>query len=313
MTTPTGRAKAMNMPSNVQKLIDKVLEENPMHRRILTAALEKLTTEEFRLLDSYLSFWLEKGLTVDYLAEAYNTHTVSTVREQSYFQKHGKYRYSSFAEVADEVYFNNEFMSLYMYGLAIATFFWANHIEMLRFFRETIPRDRKGSYLEIGPGHGYYIAAAMNDCAFDSYLGIDISETSIEQTRQLVEHYRKGRPSVAFSLQQMDFLETPLNDKRFDAVFMGEVLEHVEQPGLFMREIRRVAKDDAYIHVSTCINAAVIDHIYLFNDTKEIENLFDDCGLKIKRELILPYAGMTIEETMEKRLPVSVSYVLEKN
>jgi 2-polyprenyl-3-methyl-5-hydroxy-6-metoxy-1,4-benzoquinol methylase len=300
------------MPPNVQKLVEKVLEENPMHRRILTAALEKLTAEEFALLDLYLTFWLQKGATIDYLAEAYNTHTVSTVREQAYFQKHGKYRYASFAEVADEVYFNDEFMSLYMYGLAIATFFWANHIEMLRFFKNTIPRDRRGTYLEIGPGHGYYISTAMNDCSFDKYIGIDISETSIEQTRKIVEHYRQGRTAVEFDLQCMDFLEAPLASDAYDAVFMGEVLEHVERPDLFMKQIARIAKPNSYIHVSTCINAAVIDHIYLFNNTQELENLFLDSGLKIKHELILPYEGTSLEESIEKKLPISVSYILEK-
>lgn len=301
-----------HMPPAVAQLVEKVLEDNPMHRRILTAALEKLTPQEFDLLDSYLKFWLQKGVSIAYLAEAYNTHTVSTVREQAYFQKHGKYRHASFADVAKDVYFNDEFMSLYMYGLAIATFFWANHIEMLRFFQDTIPRNRRGTYLEIGPGHGYYISTAMNECAFDKYVGIDISETSVMQTRQIVEHYRAGRPAVAFDLQCMDFLEAELPDNAYDAVFMGEVLEHVERPDLFMTRIRHIAKQDAYIHVSTCINAAVIDHIYLFSTTQELADLFAHCGLKIKHELFLPYEGTSLAESMERKLPVSVSYVLEK-
>lgn len=301
-----------DMPGNVRRLVDKVLEQNPMHRRILMVALAKLRPEEFAQLDDYLTFWLGRGVTLDYMAEGYNTHTLSTVREQSYFQKNGRYRYSTFDEVAGQVYFNAEFMSLYMYGLAIAMFFWANHIDMLRFFQGTIPRDRHGKYLEIGPGHGSLISAAMNLCAFDSYLGVDVSETSVAQTRELVEHYRKGRPAVDFQLQCMDFLDAQLPENGFDAVVMGEVLEHVEHPELFMKQIARVAKKDAYIHVSTCINAAVIDHIMLFRTTEELEFLFNTCGLRIRQHLYLPYEGTTLAESMQKKLPVSVSYVLEK-
>jgi len=54
------------------------------------------------------------------------------------------------------------------------------------------------------------------------------------------------------------------------------------------------------------------DHIYLFKDTKQIEDLFSDCGLRIKQQCILPYVGKTLEECVDRLLAINVGYVLEK-
>ncbi|HTK85917.1 MAG TPA: class I SAM-dependent methyltransferase [Patescibacteria group bacterium] len=300
------------LPKNSAGLVAKILEENPVHRKVLESSVGQLTGDEVKLLEGYISYCLEKGLTIEYLAESYLILVMDTFREQMYFQQHKKYRYSTFAEVANDVYFNETYMSHYMYALALTLFFWPNHLGMFRFLKQTLPRDKKGKYLEIGPGHGFFITTAMEMTAFDSFTGVDISDTSIEQTKALVDHYLKGKQKKIPQLKCMDFLTADLPDSEFDAVVMGEVLEHVEQPEAFMKRVRDVAKKDAYIFITTCIDAPVKDHIYLFENTKQIADLFDDCGLSIKSELFVPYEGKTLEESFTNRLPVNVAYVLQK-
>ncbi len=298
------------LPANVAALIDKVVEDNPMHRNFVTRALANVTAPELAHLDDYIDFCKQKGLSVGYLAECYLTIVGDTLREQIYFQKHKKYRYSTFAEVGDSVYFNEEYMSFYMYGLAITSYLWPNHLDLFRFFRETLPTNKTGKYLEIGPGHGYFFMTAMEQSKFDTFTGVDISETSIAMTRSLIEHF--GADKKSFDLVCMDFLKTDLPEKGFDAVVMGEVLEHVEQPELFLRQIARLANDDAHIFVTTCINAPAVDHIYLFKTPDELVKMFDACGLKIKSQLIRPYEGKTEAESLAQLLPINVAYVLEK-
>jgi 2-polyprenyl-3-methyl-5-hydroxy-6-metoxy-1,4-benzoquinol methylase len=184
---------------------------------------------------------------------------------------------------------------------------------MFRFLKETLPTNKKGKYLEIGPGHGFFITTAMEKTSYDSFLGVDISETSIGQTKALTDHYRKGKPRKNLELKCADFLSAAdLPESGFDAIVMGEVLEHVERPDLFMKRIRDLAKDDAYIFITTCIDAPVVDHIYLFTNTQEIADLFKSCGLSIVKELFLPYEGRSLEESFARRLPVSVAYVLKR-
>ena len=303
---------AINTPPNVQTLIDNILEANPMHRKFLDHSMADIQEEELHHLDRYLSFCTEQGLTLSYMAESYLTIVEDTLREQIYFMKHKNYRHSSYQDVANDVYHNDEYMNRYMYGLAMTAFLWPNHLGMARFFNETLPRDRKGHYLEIGPGHGYYIMSAMQSAAFDHFTGIDISESSIKQSRSIIDYFApecKDR----YALRCMDFLDANnLEENSFDSIVMGEVLEHVETPDIFLQRIASLAKKDAFIFITTCVNAPAIDHIYLWRTTADLEEMIEDNGLKITKPLRLPYEGKTLEESEAEDLAINVAYVLEK-
>jgi len=122
-----------------------------------------------------------------------------------------------------------------------------------------------------------------------------------------------GDPDAPARVELRDFLEaTDLEPSSFDAVVMGEVLEHVEQPEVFLRRIAELAKDDAYIFITTCINAPAVDHIYLWRTTDELEEMITASGLTITEPLRLPYEGKTLEESREENLPINVAYVLAK-
>lgn len=301
-----------DLPFYVARLFDIILEENPMHKSFLKNALMHAHDDELAMLSDYLDFCEKKGHELNYIAESYLTFVTDTMREQLYFMKHKEYRHKSYADVAGHVYHDNDYMDKYMYGLAITSFFWPIHLEMGRLFVDTLPRHQDGKYLEIGPGHGYYMMKAMQLSSFDKYLGIDISETSIKQTQEIIDHF-KPEYKEKYELKRMDFLEAKeLEKNSFDAIIMGEVLEHVEQPEVFLKRIAELAKDDAYIYVTTCLNAPAIDHIYLWRTTDELEKMIEGCNLRIKTPLRLPYEGKTLEQAEKENLSINVAYILEK-
>jgi 2-polyprenyl-3-methyl-5-hydroxy-6-metoxy-1,4-benzoquinol methylase len=94
-------------------------------------------------------------------------------------------------------------------------------------------------------------------------------------------------PNVTFELQSAT-KGLPYPDTRFDAAICSEVLEHVEDPGALLREIRRTCRPDASLFMTTVVFAANIDHIYLFEDANQIRSLIDDNGWTIEREWIYP-------------------------
>lgn len=294
----------------VDSLVMKVVDQYPVHQGFLEQAIAGATPEEVDRLARYLQFCMSKDLTLDYLAESYLTILGDTLDEQSHFRDHGHYRHSTFAAVAESVYHDREYMDRYMYGLAITNFLWPNHVAMARFLRQTLPRDRAGRYLEVGPGHGFLLLSAIEVGSFEEYLGIDLSAASVEQTETIIGHFHPDAPA---RVELHDFLEaSDLVPGSFDAIVMGEVLEHVEQPEVFLRRIAELAKVDGYIFVTTCINAPAVDHIYLWRTTDELEDLITSSGLTIVRSLRLPYEGKSLEESRALQLPINVAYVLAK-
>ena len=265
---------------HIAALHDEIASTNEKHRPFLEAAFERLSDEERHELAEYISFCLEDGLDVETLAASYGVIVEDTLREQLYFLRHKEYRHSSFAEVADSVYFDDTYMRHYMHGLALTAFIWPNHLDMQRFFVRCLPREQTGSYLEIGPGHGANFLAAMRRGSYGTFTGVDISPTSIDLTRRLVARAVPNRVDDVVLLQE-DFLNWQPDNAPFDAIVMGEVLEHVEQPGAFLAQIATLSGPDTYIHVTTCINAPAIDHIYLFRDNDEIEKMIAANGLRV--------------------------------
>jgi 2-polyprenyl-3-methyl-5-hydroxy-6-metoxy-1,4-benzoquinol methylase len=300
----------MDTTTTIRGLVDNIAEQYPVHRGFLTEAIDGATPEELDRLDRYVAYCLDKGLTLDYLAESYLTILGDTLDEQMYFREHGRYRHSTFAEVAESVYHDRDYMDRYMYGLALTNFLWPNHLEMARFLRRTLPRERRGRYLEVGPGHGFLLLSAVEVGSFDEMLAVDLSAASVEQTRSIIEHFHPDAPA---RVEQRDFLEAAdLEPSSFDAVVMGEVLEHVERPDVFLRRIAELATDDAYVFITTCINAPAVDHIYLWRTTDELEQMITDNGLRIVEPLRLPYEGKTLEESRAENLPINVAYVLAR-
>jgi 2-polyprenyl-3-methyl-5-hydroxy-6-metoxy-1,4-benzoquinol methylase len=294
------------------QLLDAIVERSPLHRNFLERAVSYLTVEERGRLEAILTYFDEAGRSIGYIADCYTTVVEDTLAEQMYFLRHNAYRNATYAEVADSVYHDRAYMDKYMYGLIVTAFLWPNHVEIARFFHDNLPTDKPGHYLEVGPGHGYFMATAASTGSFDDLKGVDISEASIEQTRAIMRHFAPEALERC-DLQQCDFLAADTLVKgNYDAIVMGEVLEHVEQPEAFLKRIHELARDDAFIYVTTCVNAPAVDHIYLWRSTDDLEAMIEASGFKIVKALRLPYEGKTLEQARRLRLSINVAYLLEK-
>lgn len=300
------------MKTNISNaLMDEILVLNPLHKNFLDNAYSKLTESDKQSMETYLRFLIEvEKLEVKFIATAYDLIVKDTLREQMYFMRHKKYRYSTYDEVKGSVYLNDEYMTKYMFGLAITSFLWPQHQAIHKWFEKNMPLNKPGKYLEIGPGHGYYFMESLRKCAFDYYLGVDISPSSIRLTKSIISSGFFGNFD-RYELLLTDFLAEGLNDK-FDAVVMGEVLEHVENPAAFIAKIKQVSKPDAFIYITTVINAAAIDHIALFSNVDDLEKCINEGGLKVKDYLLTSSnPEMSTDEVIKAKLPANIALVLQ--
>lgn len=298
--------------SVTNQIVNLILEQKPMHRKFLIRAISGLTDIEKEEVETYLTFLLKDGTSETYIAQCYLTIVNDTFLEELRFRETGSYRYSSFAEAQTAVYNNPDYMSRYMIGLALSSFWWSNHTKMRRFFQQQLPilSEKRGLYREIGPGHGMYFLESLKKCNFDVYEGIDISSTSVEMTKRIIDSGYFGSFKNA-NIIHGDFL----SDSELvpaDALVMGEVLEHVEDPSAFLARAYQTTNEDPAFFLTTCINAPAVDHLYNPGSVENLERLFTEHGFTIQNRCIVPRDGATLEECGRDRLAINVAYLLGK-
>lgn len=293
-----------------RSLIDKVIARKPMHRKFLNTTVSKLSEAEQAGAEHYIAFLAQQGHSIDDLAEGYLTIVEDTFREELYFRETGRYRCSSYAEAAAAVYHNPKYMSRYMIGLALSSFWWINHVELSRFFSSFIAGRQGSLYREVGPGHGLYFLAALRSGGFARYEGIDISETSVAMTRRIIDSGYFGKFDKA-TVFQADFL-ADVERESADLLVMGEILEHVENPEAFLRCAHASTRADASIFLTTCFNSPAVDHIYNPGSMAALEDMVRSIGFTVSSSLVIPKQGASIEQCESDRLPVNVAMVLEK-
>jgi SAM-dependent methyltransferase len=298
-------------------LIAAILERNPMQNNFLAGSIRSITASEAASMEEWLEYCEFQGAGLSYLSASYDLFVRDTMREQMFFARHKRYRYSTYEEVSTKVYFDADYMRKYMYGLAVSTFLWPNHRLMSEYFQRTLPNGLGGRYLEVGPGHGFYMLTAMTCTSYDSYEGIDISPASVALTQSVLDHHPLAA-SKKYSVRQADFLQfssaTPLAQElkaHYDVLVMGEVLEHVEEPQRFLKQIPGLAHATTHIYLSTCINAPEIDHISLFRSIAQLKELFGCSGLTISDQLVLPYNNLSLEEAEQCGAPINVAFILK--
>ncbi|MFT5755360.1 MAG: 2-polyprenyl-3-methyl-5-hydroxy-6-metoxy-1,4-benzoquinol methylase [Alteromonadaceae bacterium] len=297
----------------LKKLQEEIIKLNPLQASFIKKNLNELTKAELNSFNTYISYCMEIGADIIFLAESYDLIVKDTFKEQVYFKRNKRYRFSKYDEVADSVYNSDEYMKKYMFGLAISAFLWPNHRVMHQYFLAILndtPSNKEAEYLEIGPGHGFYFMQSMKNTNFSHYTGVDISPTSVELTKSIISSAHFGSYSN-YNIIESNFLSWT-SEKKFDFIVMAEVLEHVEQPLLFLEKSHEILTNSGTAFITTCINAPAIDHIYLYDSVKHLSSQVSKAGFKIISELVVPYVELSLEETMKQMLPVNIAMYITK-
>lgn len=294
------------MTSTLGNIIDRIHEKNPRHAKKIQQNLKGVGDRYFQkanaFYEQYEHFAQKAGHDLEYGVNSYLQMVADYIYEQIRFAQTGEYSCKSFADANEKVYNNPEVMDYYMHGLMMSQFLWRHHYELLEFFLNGIEsfQGQVHRYLEVGGGHGWYLAEAMDIVGRENrqYDLVDISPSSVE----IAKGFLAGRPIQYFCQDIYEFEAT----EPYDFITMGEVLEHVEDPVGLLQQLYRLLAPGGTVFITAPANAPAIDHIYLFRNAAEIESVIDAAGFKVV-DAFSRYAEDVSPERAEK-LKVALMY-----
>ena len=297
----------------LQKVVEIIGKKNLFQKKALKKYFRESDVAFLKkaenYLRGYLSFLNANGIALEYVAESYLMMVKDIMLEQTMFCRTGRYRYDNLKEVNEKVYSNSEYMHRYMIGVALSQFLWRNHRDMFTFFSKHVGIKGGTRYLEIGPGHGLFFKEAVTINIFSEFHAIDISETSIGITKRFICHEEEvNNAAIKFFLGDVTAYKFR---NKYNFITMGEVLEHVEDPVALLKMVRDLLVNQGRAYISTCANAPVIDHIYLYNSIDEIRDDIKGVGLVILDEIAICNDDLPVEDWASKKANVSYACIVQ--
>ena len=229
----------------------------------------------------------------------YIAFSLDTLEYQEFFEKNGRYRWSTLREIQDRFYENEaHMMKHYLPGMLLSHYLWPHHFKLLSFFRNEVVGalpSAPGTFYDVGIGTGLYSRELLRAFPQARGKGLDISRYSAAFTRRLLDAYGlAGRYEISLG----DFFSMPPPAEQADLVVSQEVLEHLEDPERFIRILYGLARPGGRAYITAAVNAALSDHIYLFRSPEEVRELLTQAGWRIlKQQAEYAYAGAPAETT----------------
>lgn len=170
-----------------------------------------------------------------------------------------------------------------------------------------------GRLLELGLGHGYTVP---------HFVKMADHHTVVEGSQRVIDHFRAKNAWYQGSLAQ-GFFEDYVPEEGFDAIVMGFVLEHVDDPVSILRRYRAFLKPGGRIFVAVPnakslnrrlgLAMGLIPDIYELNATDhKLGHQRNYCRDTLRRDVEAAGYRITHEEGMYlKPLPLGVLKTLE--
>lgn len=125
--------------------------------------------------------------------------------------------------------------------------------------------------------------------------GIDVNVADMGKYRSLTE----DENNTVMDLSERNVGISGLKDAQFDVVLISEVLEHISNPGIFLKNLYEICKENDSSLLVTVPNSFNLDFFIEANDSREIvhpEHYFYFSPITIKR--LLESESFVVKKTL---------------
>lgn len=265
-----------------------ICKKKPMYGKSITTFLSKNDIPYFEWAESMLRPYIDSlAVDINFISDSYILLCDSILSEQIYFKRYGKYRCGSYEELKETIYADPEFAFKYMIGVTVSYLFWPQHYQILQFFKEDFKQLCLGqSFLEIGAGHGWFLAEAMKSDKFKSLMGIDINKKSLATAKSFTKNIM---PQAEIEFVDADVLKLDNKKLSFDCIAMIEALQCVSNPLEYLKKIHELLNSKGKAYIAVAINAPSLDSIYQFSSLNEFSNMIKNSGLCVRKDLVVSF------------------------
>jgi len=232
-------------------------------------------------LESTLAHLYPDDADLALAVDGYAAFAMDSMRRQARFERDLAYPAKTYAEAADEVYFDADYMQRqYLPGLLLSHYLWPHHYRQIQFFDTAFvgPLGAAGgaTFSEVGIGTGLYSRRLLSALPGLIGTGYDISPAS----KRFSEHHLSAYGfSGRYEVVLQDVVSQPMRPT--DWLVCVEVLEHLEDPAAFLRSLRGALRPGGRAFITAALNAANADHIYLYRTPAEVWQQLDDAGFTL--------------------------------
>ncbi|MEF2144828.1 MAG: class I SAM-dependent methyltransferase [Desulfovibrionaceae bacterium] len=248
----------------------------------------------------------DDDVALEQAVSGYVAFALEALKLQVAFRKTGRYPEKGYAQAAEEVYNNPDYMrSLYLPGNLLCHYLWPHHYQQLRWFRERFaPRVvqlSSGEFYDVGTGTGFYSRELLRVSQTTTGVAFDVSSSSLDFARTQI---------AAYGLQERwtGVLRDVCSAQAIVArpiLMCVEVLEHLAEPEAFLAVLRKLLSAGGVGFVTAAINAANRDHIYLYRSAEDVLAQITAAGFTV-----LEYGSWESEGSGEL-VPAVAAFILE--
>jgi 2-polyprenyl-3-methyl-5-hydroxy-6-metoxy-1,4-benzoquinol methylase len=257
-------------------------KETPFFARQVTNNRERLGKAWEADFNRFLESFFSSEDAMRDAVRGYGRFSLVSMRRMKRFETTRKYEIGSYSKVATQVYHDPHYMqSEYLPALVLSQFLWPHHYQVIDFFRThflaKLPPSDKKKFYDVGIGTGFFSALFLREVSGISGVGVDISDSSILFTQQYLKKYGF---QDRYDFVKQNILEIPLQEECADHLISIEVLEHLEQPLEFLKQLRKMLRPGGRAFITAALNAPELDHIYLYTTPDQVRDQVIEAGFK---------------------------------